>query len=207
VQNFLELEQKLALLTANLATSKQSISQLANELKEQAELSAQEIKDKVFAIKELEKKNATDKDIIFNLQKEIRTANLYYQQELRKVRESYQAKRNPLTQQIKELKAILSLTNSEKDEKLVAQQTELVNIKQELNQTINSLTATQQELTNTTTQNTNLSQQITILTTQKDQAQLPFEEIENIIKVNKILLFPIKKKLKERVKEIKTAFH
>jgi hypothetical protein len=49
-------------------------------------------------------------------------------------------------------------------------------------------------------------EQLTLLNSQKVLAKPSFEEIELLVAKNKILLFPIKKKLKTRTEEIKTAF-
>ena len=146
VQNFVELEKKLALLTTELATSKQSIAQLTNELKEQAELSSQEIKVKENSLAKLEKKIKTGKELIFKLNQQIRGNQIYYQQELRKVQTDYQTKLTPLQQQIKVLKGQISSITAEKDQAITTQQAEIANIKAELNEITNSLTAIQQEL-------------------------------------------------------------
>ncbi|MDR1670547.1 MAG: hypothetical protein LBR43_02390 [Spiroplasmataceae bacterium] len=104
VQNFLDLEEEIALLTTELATYKQSITQLTNEAKEQTDLSRQEIKNRENQITNLEKKITISKNLISDLQKQIRELNLYHQREIKRVKEDYQTKLEPSKKKITELK-------------------------------------------------------------------------------------------------------
>ncbi|WNE40739.1 MAG: Chromosome partition protein Smc [Mycoplasmataceae bacterium] len=190
VQNFLALEEKLALLTTELQTSKQSISQLTNEAKEQENLSSQEIKAKEKKIVKLEQKIKTSKDLIFKLNQQIRENQLYYQQELRKVRDNYQSKLTPFKQEITKLKEQATLIQAEKDQAIIAQQTEISNIKSELNETTNSFTNIQQELVQT-------KQELAFTTNKITSCEKIFvQQIIRIIKKNIILW---------KSKELKTA--
>ncbi|WNE40360.1 MAG: Chromosome partition protein Smc [Mycoplasmataceae bacterium] len=103
-QNFLELEEEIALLTTEIATYKQNISQLTNECKEQKQSLTQEIKVKENSLAKLEKKDKVSKELISNLQKQIRELNLYHQREIKKVKENYESKLTPFRQEISGLK-------------------------------------------------------------------------------------------------------
>jgi chromosome segregation ATPase len=138
VQNFLLLEEKISLLSAELATSEQKLTQLANELKNQSNLSTQEIKVKEKSVTKLEKKIGADKDKIFNLNNQIQELNLYHQREIKKAKEDYQKKLTILQQQIKDLKEKSVLTISEKDKQLKVRQAEIISIKSEFKQSENS---------------------------------------------------------------------
>ena len=74
----------------------------ANNEKEQI------IEAKETQIANLAKKIKASKDLIFKLQKEIRENQLYYQKELKKTREIYQARLQPLQEEINQLKTKLA---------------------------------------------------------------------------------------------------
>jgi predicted site-specific integrase-resolvase len=67
-------------------------------------LSRQEIKNRENQITNLEKKITISKNLISDLQKQIRELNLYHQREIKRVKEDYQTKLEPSKKKITELK-------------------------------------------------------------------------------------------------------
>jgi hypothetical protein len=108
----------------------------------------------------------------------------------------------------------LEAAKAEAVKKYEKQQEELTNFLQENKAT--SLTELSSKLKNLEQESKKIApleekvketrEQLTLLNSQKVLAKPSFEEIELLVAKNKILLFPIKKKLKTRTEEIKTAF-
>jgi len=108
-QNYLDLEEKLKVLEANLKATEQNLTKAKSEVELKEKVKETEVKDKDQAITHLEKKVVASKELIFNLRKEIRTNQLYHQRNLRTEREKYETK---LKTQTKQLRAEITLLNS-----------------------------------------------------------------------------------------------
>lgn len=118
VQNYLELEEKLKVLESNLATAKENLTKLKTEAESKERLQEIEVKEQERTIANLIKKIATSKELIFNLRKEIRTNGLYYQKELKKVRDDYQTKLQGQTAKLKEELSLLSSSETDQQREL-----------------------------------------------------------------------------------------
>ena len=117
-QNYLDLEEKLKVLEANLTMANENLAKLKSEVELKEKLKETELKEQETQIAKLEKKISTSKELIFNLRKEIRTNQLYYQQELRKVREDYQTKLKNQTAKLKEELSLLSSSETDQQREL-----------------------------------------------------------------------------------------
>jgi CRISPR/Cas system-associated endoribonuclease Cas2 len=92
IQNYLDLEQKLSETEANLITANKNLTDLKKEAENKENLYSLQLTEQEKQITKLEQKIKTSKELIFNLRKEIRENQLYFQRELRKVSEDYQTK-------------------------------------------------------------------------------------------------------------------
>lgn len=115
----LAYESKLSLLLSTSETAKEIIrwkekyqklvqeiesrryDEIIDKLIEASQLKDQDLETKEAQITNLAEKFTASKELIFNLRKEIRTNSLYYQQELRKIREDYQIKFQEQTKHFK----------------------------------------------------------------------------------------------------------
>jgi predicted RNase H-like nuclease (RuvC/YqgF family) len=106
-QNYLDLEEKLKVLEANLTIANENLAKLKSEVELKEEIKETELKDYEETIDKLENKIATSKELIFNLQKEIRELNLYHQRNLRanskEVKEQLVLLNSSITDQTREL--------------------------------------------------------------------------------------------------------
>jgi len=113
-QNYLDLEEKLKVLEANLEVANENLAKLKSEVELKEKLKETELKEQEAQIAKLEKKIVASKELIFNLRKEIRTNQLYYQRNLRTEREKYETKLKTQTKQLRD--EITLLNSSETDQ-------------------------------------------------------------------------------------------
>jgi chromosome segregation ATPase len=119
-RNYLELEQNLQAKETELATSEQILTDLKKQAESKEKDQAKALKVKENALTRLEQRIKVSKELIFNLRKEIRANQLYYQQELRKVKEDYQTKLQDQTKQLKEQITLLNSSGTDYQRELTA---------------------------------------------------------------------------------------
>ena len=185
-ENYLQLEEKVKVLEANLEATEQNLAKLKSEVKNTENLNEIEVKELELKLTQVKKQKEASKELIFDLQKEIRTNSLYYQQELRKVREDYQAK---LKTQTKQLRAEITLLNSSETD----QQREL--------KERGKLIAKLEEQTQETKKELEFSEsQLAFANSKVKQLSPLFNQVLSVIKKNVILRG--KKDLKEAIANI-----
>jgi chromosome segregation ATPase len=112
-QKYLDLEEKVKETERNLTIANEKLTELKTEAelkeKDKERSHQKQLSEKEIQINKLEKKITADEEMIFNLSKEIRENQAYFQRELRKVKEDYQEK---LQAQTKQLRAEITLLNS-----------------------------------------------------------------------------------------------
>jgi len=91
-ENYLQLEEKVKVLEANLQATEQNLANLKTEAELKEKDKGKELKELELKVKLTEKQRKESKELITNLREEIRLNQLYYQRELRKVKEDYQEK-------------------------------------------------------------------------------------------------------------------
>jgi hypothetical protein len=84
-QNYLDLEAKVKQLQTNLNTSEENITNLKTEVENKEKEQVKAIKDKQSQIAKLTKQKESSKELIFNLQKELRDYELYHQREIKRL--------------------------------------------------------------------------------------------------------------------------
>ena len=132
VQNYLELEEKIKFLESNLITANENLTKLKAETVSKEKDSVQALETKEQTIANLVKKITASKELVFNLRKEIRENQFYYQRSLRTSNQS-----------LKE-----QLANTKKE--LVTKEKSLKQSRETVTNFTKDLQATQQELTQTT---------------------------------------------------------
>lgn len=134
--NYQALEAKLKEIEANLKATEQNLTKLKKEAELKEKVKEKQLKDKETEIAKLEKKITASKEMIFNLRKEIRENQLYYQRELRKVnerstlafnkdKEAYQEKLQAQTKQLRNEIALLNSSGTDQQREL-AQRAKLI---------------------------------------------------------------------------------
>jgi len=134
-ENYLNLEEKVKVLEANLEATEQNLAKLKSEVKNTENLNEIEVKELELKLTQAKEQKEASKELIFDLQKEIRENQAYFQRELSKVREDYQTKLKEQTKSLKEQLSLLSSSETDQQRELQERGKLIIKLEEQVKET------------------------------------------------------------------------